>query len=457
MGSFGKSLSRELGKNTGKWVSNKIFGDSYATPHKLIHSRERENARLERAKAKEYREKQKEIELLRKTKEREILKYEKEYAEKEKAIIIKENTKEVYEHNNYIEVIQTVHKDYSKKCDWEYYLKKEEPTYVKTSDEVKDDIIRNVDDDIDKQKQIAKSKVEKSFISLIIGGLYTNKNRWLFKLLGNRRSMTITIIGVFIVLLNIGNLSSILQYSIISILFLFTLFIYIIKLGARDYQRILDLNNLLMSIDKKRDELIKQTLEEQDNIHEIYVKEKEDLSEIKKLAKGVLAKDPRYYTYAINFFNPFDDLKDFGSDLSFSTNEDYIQVDFFVHSNDVIPSKTKKILRKGIEIKEQEIPKSRFNEIYQDYVCSCVLRIAKEIFQLIPKVDNVLIDAKGLILNTATGNYEEKTIVSVDIERKILEQLNFELLDPSDSISNFNNNMNFKKTKGFEPVESLKF
>jgi hypothetical protein len=34
MGTFGKSFSRELGKNTGKFVSNKVFGDSWSTPYR---------------------------------------------------------------------------------------------------------------------------------------------------------------------------------------------------------------------------------------------------------------------------------------------------------------------------------------------------------------------------------------------------------------------------------------
>lgn len=34
MGTFGRSFSRELGKNTGKFVSNKVFGDSWSTPYR---------------------------------------------------------------------------------------------------------------------------------------------------------------------------------------------------------------------------------------------------------------------------------------------------------------------------------------------------------------------------------------------------------------------------------------
>jgi len=35
MGNFGKSFSRELGKNTGKVISNAVFGDKWATPKRV--------------------------------------------------------------------------------------------------------------------------------------------------------------------------------------------------------------------------------------------------------------------------------------------------------------------------------------------------------------------------------------------------------------------------------------
>ena len=35
MGKGTDSFKRELGKNTGKWVSNKIFGDGHSTPHRV--------------------------------------------------------------------------------------------------------------------------------------------------------------------------------------------------------------------------------------------------------------------------------------------------------------------------------------------------------------------------------------------------------------------------------------
>ena len=35
---FKKSLFRELGKNTGKWASNKLFGDNWSTPYRFSNS-----------------------------------------------------------------------------------------------------------------------------------------------------------------------------------------------------------------------------------------------------------------------------------------------------------------------------------------------------------------------------------------------------------------------------------
>ncbi len=48
MGIFTKVLERELGKNTGKMVSNWIYGDSWATPYKVSVN---EKNRAERLKA----------------------------------------------------------------------------------------------------------------------------------------------------------------------------------------------------------------------------------------------------------------------------------------------------------------------------------------------------------------------------------------------------------------------
>ncbi|MDD3892516.1 MAG: hypothetical protein PHE03_09485 [Bacteroidales bacterium] len=54
MGIFGKSFSQELGKNTGKWASNRIFGNTgWATPRR--HVIEVEQRKKQREEAIEYK------------------------------------------------------------------------------------------------------------------------------------------------------------------------------------------------------------------------------------------------------------------------------------------------------------------------------------------------------------------------------------------------------------------
>ena len=48
---FKKSLYRELGKNTGKWISNKVFGDNWSTPYRFLRyqqKNEKDTRKLEK-------------------------------------------------------------------------------------------------------------------------------------------------------------------------------------------------------------------------------------------------------------------------------------------------------------------------------------------------------------------------------------------------------------------------
>ena len=59
------------------------------------------------------------------------------------------------------------------------------------------------------------------------------------------------------------------------------------------------------------------------------------------------------------------------------------------------------------------------------------------------------------ILNTATGFEEEATVLSVAFDKETLNSLNFNSIDPSDALENFECNMDFKKTQGLKPVQRI--
>jgi len=92
-----------------------------------------------------------------------------------------------------------------------------------------------------------------------------------------------------------------------------------------------------------------------------------------------------------------------------------------------------------------------YYELYQDHICSAVLRVAREIFAHLP-VDRVRINALSKIVNSQTGHLENSIILSVIIPRETLKLLNLRSIDPSDSMQNFVHAMNFRKTQGFRVV-----
>lgn len=183
-------------------------------------------------------------------------------------------------------------------------------------------------------------------------------------------------------------------------------------------------------------------------------KYKEECTDL-ELADRILSGDMEAYLDAIKKTAPFDDIIELGSSIEFQVkSSSIIEVIFHVNGEEVIPPEAKYLLKSG-KLSEKKLPKSKFYELYQDYVSSCVLRVARELFALLP-IDIMICTTMGNILNTQTGYMEEKPIISVAIPQKTLDGLNFEMIDPSDSMKNFIHRMNFKKTKGFSAIVALK-
>ena len=173
------------------------------------------------------------------------------------------------------------------------------------------------------------------------------------------------------------------------------------------------------------------------------------------LAKRTLAGEAEAYLEAIRQVNPFGEITGLGSSIQCSTNGgEVIEATLVVNGEDVIPAEEKTLLKSG-KLSVKKLNKGRFWELYQDYVCGCVLRVTRELFALLP-VDMVITTAMGNLLNTRTGHKEDQPILSVAMPRKTLEGLIFDMIDQSDSMENFVHRMNFKKTKGFSAIEAIK-
>ncbi len=217
---------------------------------------------------------------------------------------------------------------------------------------------------------------------------------------------------------------------------------------------------LLGKADSKREQL-KLAIEEAKQADEKkyreaiqnYDEELQEWKTLKEIAVGILSDQGEAYTKAIEFINPFSEINQLGSSMEFKFENDLIQANLHVNNEDVIPSDTKTILKSG-KLSVKNMPNTKFLGLYQDYVCGAVLRVAREIFVLLP-IDMIIVTAMGSLLNTKTGYIEEVPILSVALPRDTIESLNFDMLDPSDSMSNFVHNMKFNTRSGFKKVERI--
>jgi hypothetical protein len=181
---------------------------------------------------------------------------------------------------------------------------------------------------------------------------------------------------------------------------------------------------------------------------------KADCDNSRRFARRILAGDPNAYVEAIRETHPFSDLNVLGSGIHFLVpNSTVIEAKLSVNSEKSIPSVTKSQLKSG-KLSEKPVPKTRFHEMYRSYVCGCVLRVARELFALLP-IKLVIVTAIGEILNTQTGHLQANPILSAAIPRKSLNQINWDSVDPADCMNNFVNHMSFKQSSGFRIVEPI--
>lgn len=172
------------------------------------------------------------------------------------------------------------------------------------------------------------------------------------------------------------------------------------------------------------------------------------------LAGRLLAGEAAAIKEVIEELQSLTDHNLIGSAVTFSIGEGFLHAKPEVHTDEIVPNFRRKQLASG-KLSETKMPVGQFNELYQDYVGSVALKVAGDLFQIIP-LDEVYVTCLTEMLNTRTGHQEQTPILSVQFVRSTFARLNLAHLDPSDSMANFNHVMSFKKSKGFAPIEPLK-
>jgi hypothetical protein len=154
------------------------------------------------------------------------------------------------------------------------------------------------------------------------------------------------------------------------------------------------------------------------------------------LAQRVLAGEARAYSEAVSEFSTFTEISNLGSSIAMTFHgPKLVGCELKVNGREAIPAELKSLTAAG-KLTVKTMPKAQFHEIYQDYVCGCVLRLAREVFALLP-VETVLMTAAVDGIDSSTGKPAELAVLSVAIPRDVVARLDFENLDPSDALENF--------------------
>ena len=175
---------------------------------------------------------------------------------------------------------------------------------------------------------------------------------------------------------------------------------------------------------------------------------------LKDIALSVLGGDVDAYYEAVNRMQPYEDLREFGSEFEFGTDaSDFAEVQFGIMEEEVMPVIEVTMTATG-KLTQKNLAKGRYYELLLDYVCSTCIRAARDTFALLP-VETVYVHAVKTSVNPATGLDEEETYVSVRFTKDWFDRVDFLRIDPSQFMSLFENHMKFGKTTGLSPVIRL--
>lgn len=188
-----------------------------------------------------------------------------------------------------------------------------------------------------------------------------------------------------------------------------------------------------------------------------YAQEKAHWENLERLAARILGGDHKAYVEALVELSPLAELVDLGSSIHFTVHSaKLICCELKISGRQAIPAEHKSLTASG-KVSVKTMPKARFHEIYQDYVCGCMLRVAREVFAVLP-VDTLLITALADVLDPRTGQTSEQPVLSAAMGRTIVASLHFDSLDPSNALENFQYRGDFKasrKLETFQPIVPL--
>lgn len=155
---------------------------------------------------------------------------------------------------------------------------------------------------------------------------------------------------------------------------------------------------------------------------------------LRSVCQRVLSGEIEAYEQVITELSPLREISTLGSASTITVhNAKIAAAELHVNGRDVVPNEVKSLTSTG-KLSAKAMPKSRFHELYQDYVCGCVLRVARELFAVLP-FETVLVTTCVARADASDGVGLVVPVLSVALAREACAKLDFDRLDPSDTIA----------------------
>lgn len=172
------------------------------------------------------------------------------------------------------------------------------------------------------------------------------------------------------------------------------------------------------------------------------------------LATGILAENLETYKKVLQVYDLGERTKEAGRLLSVKIpHSDIIVVELNDIAEEVLPEKQAVASKTG-RLRYKSFTKAAYYDLYQKYVCSSAIRIAREIQSLLP-VETVVVNLWGKVIDKVTLCKKRCLILTAAITRKEINLTKVEEINPVEIVSKMTHNMKFKKNKGFEKVDKL--
>jgi hypothetical protein len=179
-----------------------------------------------------------------------------------------------------------------------------------------------------------------------------------------------------------------------------------------------------------------------------------DWASTRQLAARMLDFDTSAWKETFNQRSTLSQEKALGTHFSMKFHDGaVIDVTIQVGEEKLIPTQTKSLLASG-KLSAKKTPANEFWDTYRHYVCSAFFRVARELRAIFP-LRMLYVTATRELLDESTGHVAVQPILSAKMPPETLDRLEYASIDPVMALSNFVHRVEFRRGKGFRPIEPV--